>query len=390
MANTNRSGSWALGVLIALISLACAALFLTLLLPIGRTVGAALPAPPPEERVRTALAITPDFDRSVRNLSAAAMEGLLPIPKSYRLAEDLVVAPAPDPAGFGASRDPADSADVLAAAAVLLDGQDTLWRTDMPVMAGTDVRWYLDDTIFAIAWKQGIGSSCYSFSEVKIADASQFRRYLADDSFSSQVQHLPTEMARSVNAVTALSGDFYKFRKNGIVVYRRQLFRTDGKNLDTCFVDGNGDLRFVPRGTLTDEAEMQRYIEENDILFSLAFGPTLIENGVDVCPASYPIGEVNTTYSRTAICQMGPLHYLLVTVNYDDPYVGVATIRGLTDTLLSLGVPNAYTLDGGQTSTLVFNGSTVNHVDYGNERYQSDIVFFATAIPAEERGQDDG
>ena len=206
MANTNRSGSWALGVLIALISLACAALFLTLLLPIGRTVGAALPAPPPEERVRTALAITPDFDRSIRNLSAAAMEGLLPIPKSYRLAEDLVVAPAPDPAGFGASRDPADSADVLAAAAVLLDGQDTLWRTDMPIMAGTDVRWYLDDTIFAIAWKQGIGSSCYSFSEVKIADASQFRRYLADDSFSSQVQHLPTEMARSVNAVTALSG----------------------------------------------------------------------------------------------------------------------------------------------------------------------------------------
>ena len=65
-------------------------------------------------------------------------------------------------------------------------------------------------------------------------------------------------------------------------------------------------------------------------------------------------------------------------------------LSGLTDTLLSLGVPNAYTLDGGQTSTLVFNGSTVNHVDYGNERYQSDIVFFATAIPAEERGQDDG
>jgi hypothetical protein len=47
-------------------------------------------------------------------------------------------------------------------------------------------------------------------------------------------------------------------------------------------------------------------------------------------------------------------------------------------------VKNAYTLDGGQTSTLVFRDEPFNRVDWDFERTMSDIIYFATAVPEEE------
>ena len=49
------------------------------------------------------------------------------------------------------------------------------------------------------------------------------------------------------------------------------------------------------------------------------------------------------------------------------------------------GCQKAYELDGGQTSILIMNGEAINHVDWGNERTMSDIIYFATAIPEDEQ-----
>ena len=48
------------------------------------------------------------------------------------------------------------------------------------------------------------------------------------------------------------------------------------------------------------------------------------------------------------------------------------------------GCQKAYSLDGGQTSVLVFDGEPFNRVDWGNERVFSDIIYFASAIPTQE------
>ena len=57
----------------------------------------------------------------------------------------------------------------------------------------------------------------------------------------------------------------------------------------------------------------------------------------------------------------------------------------MRDWLLSKGVPNAYCLDGGQTSTMITHNEVFNHVDWGTQRAISDIIYFATAIPESER-----
>ena len=47
------------------------------------------------------------------------------------------------------------------------------------------------------------------------------------------------------------------------------------------------------------------------------------------------------------------------------------------------GCLQAYALDGGQTATVVMNNEVRNNVNYGSERPISDIIYFATAMPAE-------
>lgn len=326
-------------------------------------------------------AIMNKFDMYVNNASASALDGIVPIKKVYRLEENLVVAPEPDQSLFGITSDVTELDTVIESASELLDGQDTVFNSDITLRPGSKVRYYLDDTILAITWKEAINGAIYTFSEVKIADPSQFRRYLADNSFGSSVQYMPSDMAKSVNAVVAINGDFYKFRNMGIVVYQRQVYRVEGDKVDTCFIDTNGDLNFVRAGEITDWAAAEAYVAENDILFSLAFGPVLVENGVACQPAAYPIGEINQNYSRSAIAQLGELHYLLVAVSFEDGYINAATITGLAKELESRGVDKAYTLDGGQTATIIMNDEVINNVDFGYQRNISDIVYFATALP---------
>ena len=370
-------------VLAGIFSLAFAALFVYMLPILGTTVGTGAAE---KAGARAEFSYVDAYERQVNNLSATAMEGIIPIPKSYVLPEDTVIAPEPNPDCFGQSADPADTAPILAKAAELLGGQETVWTTETPLRANSVVRWYLDDTIFSITWKQVIQNSVFTFTEVKIAHPSQFRRYLADNTFSAPVQYLPTQMAQTVNAVSAMSADFYKFRKEGIVVYQRQLYRTEGKNLDTCFVDGKGDLNFVHRGTFQDEADIQNYIDEHDILFSMSFGPILIENGENVLPKSYPIGEINDFYARAAIGQLGECHYLLVTVNHEDMYGGLhSKAQKVVDAFMELGVPNAYMLDGGQTASMIVDGELINSVEFGYQRAVSDIIYFATALPEQQK-----
>lgn len=325
------------------------------------------------------------YDMYINNLISGVMDGLIPIKKVYFLDESLVIAPEPNQDRFGESLSAADTQPILDAARELLDGQSTIWTPETPLYDGTPVRWYLDDTILSITWQQALRNTLFTFSEIKIAHPSQFRRYLADDTFSASRQYLPSQMAATVNAVTALSGDFHKFRNMGHIVYRRQLCRCAGKDVDTCMVDSSGDLHFVYRGQLTDEADVQRYIEENDILFSLAFGPVLLDQGERVLPKSYPIGEINDSYARSVLCQLGPLHYLLVTANCTDDLATNHLIKVpmLTDVLEELGVPTAYTLDGGQTAALITHDQLINPVQFGYQRAISDIIYFATAIPSD-------
>lgn len=318
-----------------------------------------------------------------------ARRGLNGLERIYWIDPHALSAPTPNPANYSRIDSPEHLAAVEEAAQSLLDGQTLFFSGDITPLPGTAVRCYLDKTILAITWKQAIDGGVYTFSEIKIAHPSQFRRFLAGGEFGSEKLFVTTEMAQSVNAVVASSGDFYNYRQAGTLVYDGLVRRVNNGLVDTCYVDKNGDLVFSSREDDRSREEFQQFVEEENILFSLAFGPVLIRQGQVVTPERYAVGEIHDHYPRSALCQLGKLHYLLAVVNSEGDYQQTPTLRRFGEVLQDRGVQTAYTLDGGQTAVIAMDGELINAVLFGYQRKISDIIYFATAIPAGQNEETD-
>lgn len=321
------------------------------------------------------------FSRYIANQLSDALVGVKELPKTYTLSDNDITAPKPNPDCFGTTRDPQVVLSEIEAAEGLLDGQELYFSSQTEFLEGRPIRYYRDETILMVTWKQKLDGSMYTFSEVKIADGSQFRRFLADGVYGSSKQYLTTDMANSVNAVVASSGDFYQYRQMGMVVYEGIVRRMNSTLVDTCLIDGNGDMQFIRKGTDLSQEEAQRYVDENGIRFSLSFGPIMVENGEVNIPSWYPLGQISDKYCRAGLCQMGTLHYLLAVASSEDGVYYMPTIPQFAQQLQKTGCDKAYALDGGQTATIAVQGETVNRVAYGSQRLISDIIYFATALP---------
>lgn len=319
------------------------------------------------------------------NAKSDALTGLAYIEKiiSYSIPETDLVAPKPDPKKFGSTTDPTEITKLMNEFE-LSTGTQTAWSEDADFFPGQDFRYYCDDTILVVCWKEIIAKKVCSCAEVYIADGSQLRRKIADDTYGSSVQLYASDMAESVNAVVAINGDFYSFRNLGITVYQRKLYRCNPLHVDTCFFTAGGDMLFSYAGEIKSEEEAQKFIDDNDVVFAVAFGPVLIENGEQRRIDNYAIGEVNGYYSRSCIGMLGEKHYFLMTMNEEGKCTDRCMINELGSNMLNKGCVKAYTLDGGQTSVMIMNGTAFNRVDWGHERTMSDIIYFATAIPSGE------
>ena len=327
------------------------------------------------------VAIMDKYDMYVTNAISDALDGVLSIEKVYWLSDNDMVAPEPNKKGYGTVKTYEDLLPILEEAADLIDGQTLAITPDRPIWKGDKIYYYYDETILVIAWKEIVNDCVYTVAEVKIAHPSQLRRFLAGGEFGSDKQYETTHMAATVNAVLATSGDFYGYRKYGVVVYDGELQRFEGKQVDTCYINEDGDLLFTYRGELKNEKEAKKFIEENNVRFSLAFGPVLVDKGKIKVPKQYSLGEVNGTFSRAALCQWDELHYLVVNTCQEGGYFERHKVKAFAQFIKGLGCKKAYALDGGQTTAIVMNDKLITTPDYGTQRKISDIIYFATALP---------
>ncbi len=324
------------------------------------------------------------YGNAIHNQLADALAGIASVKKTYWIAADAPAAPEPDPQRYGTTDDPQSLGWLLEEAKDVLEGQDTYFSTEVTLLPGSEVHYYLDETILAITWKQVIDELAVTFSEVKIMDPSQFRRYLAGDSFGSGKLMLTTEMSQTVNAVVACSADYYGYRPDGTVVLDGVGLRTSRSLPDQCYIDSEGNLQVTVGESFGDLEELQKYVDENRIRFSLSFGPTLVQDGEVHWRVNYPIGEMDRCYARAGIGQLDKLHYLYLACNRDGEDTSTPDIIRFAKLFASTGCRQAYNLDGGQTATVVMDNEVINQVNYGSQRRISDIIYFATAKPKEE------
>ena len=328
-----------------------------------------------------------DADAAADRLLAALSQELPYIPKHYVLDEGLLAGPAPDPARFGESEDTAELEALLQTeeAQRLIAGRELVWNPEIERFPGSTVHWYLDETILCIVWQEVEAREVGTFSEIIVADGSQLRRRIAGDEPFSFAFETTTDFAHDCNAVLCLGGDFYHHgRACGVVVYQREILRFEPNTCDCCYITPDGDMLFSYRGQFSTQEEAESFIADNDVLWSLGFGPVLIDDGEDVTPTSYAWGEINDNYARSALGLIDPLHYLTMNLNCGRPgtqYYFLATLRQEADAMLARGCVKAYALDGGQTATTVFNGVRINPVQFGWEKPISDVIYFASALP---------
>lgn len=320
-----------------------------------------------------------DFASYLLDIKGASLGDLAYVRKIYTIPEH-DMSPTENQACYGETTNPEDITAVLEMAEELLEGQEVIWDPTVTFAPRSVIKYYYDETLLVICWKEIIEGKCCAMAEIKIADGSQLRRTIAGGEYGSSIQLLPTTMAEQSNAVLALSGDFYAFRPLGITVYDREVHRFAPQSIDTCYFTASGDMMFTYAGTPDTIEEAQAFVDENDITFAVAFGPILVDHGELREIKSYPIGEVNESYSRTTFAQKGNLHYVLMCINYEG-VTRAATIQESARFIYEKGVDMAYALDGGQTSTMIINDTLYNCVDWNAERMMSDIIYFSTALP---------
>lgn len=312
--------------------------------------------------------------------SAAQQTEPVSVAEVKKLKDTDLIAPKPLAEGYGQAETVQEMDWFVEKATPLLQGQQLYFGAERELLEGAPIKYYIDDSIAVVTWKELVGATVLTFAEVKIADGSQLRRFLSDGRFGAETQYKTTEMAKSVNAVLASSGDFYKFHYNGVVVYEGQVRKVYSNRADTCYINDEGDMIFTYQDQKMTQEEAQAFVDENNIRFSLVFGPILVDNGERCEPATYDLGEVNSFSPRAALCQMGQLHYLVVTANPEPEHPGKLDIHQFAQRIVQTGCEKAYTLDGGQTAAIALDGELVNHVLYGQQRPISDIIYFATAV----------
>ena len=209
-----RLGLGTLSLVFAVISLAVLAWSLQNLHPdTGAPVKTNRPAASSSTNLVTRL------DAGLNNARANALSDIAYIPKHYSISEGETVAPRPNEACFG-TVSPSEASKVMdviqqARDSGLLEGQDVIFNPDLNFLThtgtntDTDIHYYCDDTILVITWKELVDGMTLTCCEVKVADASQFRRKFVDDTFGSSNKLFATSIAASVNSVVAMNADFY-------------------------------------------------------------------------------------------------------------------------------------------------------------------------------------
>ncbi len=213
-------------------------------------------------------------------------------------------------------------------------------------------------------------------ADVKIKDATCFRSGLAQGTFGRNVKETTSEMARENDAILAINGDYYGFRDSGYVLRNGELYRDKARD-----EAGSEDLVYEKDGTMKivkEEDVSAQTLAEDGAWQIFSFGPALVSDGEIVVSEQTEVEQAMRSNPRTAIGQMGPKHYLfLVSDGRSEESAGL-TLYELAEVMQELGCELAYNLDGGGSTTMVFNGTVVNQPTDGRstgERGVSDIVY---------------
>ena len=232
---------------------------------------------------------------------------------------------------------------------------------------------YADENLRVVVTEQHTTDATYYVADVWVRNILGYKTAFSGGKYDGGYS-LPSDMASENHAVLALSGDCYKARPEGIVIRNGSLYR-DTVSGDVCILYADGVMESYYESDFDLNAAIARGAYQG-----WSFGPKLIDNGQ--VPAPYNTTDKIIGHNpRAAIGYYEPGHYCLVYVDgrQSDDSAGL-TLNELSQIMIDLGCKDAYNLDGGQSSMMVFQGQVIGS-PYKGGRDISDIIYFGGDDP---------
>ena len=211
-------------------------------------------------------------------------------------------------------------------------------------------------------------------ADVEVTDGTSILSAFANNTYGRNITDTTSDMAEENNAVLAINGDYYGARQSGYVIRNGVVYRNQGSNGEDMVISKDGTLSFISESDTTTDSLIQKQAWQ-----VLSFGPVLVENGEVAVTENDEVGMAMASNPRTAIGTVAKNHYLFVVSDGRTSESAGLSLYELANFMKSLGATNVYNLDGGGSSTMVFQGEVVNNpTTNGNkisERAVSDILY---------------
>ena len=254
------------------------------------------------------------------------------------------------------------------------ENTDTAVETATSIEGGTVIGQYSDSkTSITLKQYREYDSNIY-VADVTVSDASDLKTALANNTYGRNITDTTSDMAANNNAVLAINGDYYGARQSGYVIRNGKLYRDTSGNRDALVIQKNGEFKFVSESETSASELLQ-----DGALQAFSFGPVLLNNGEISVGENDEVGMAMVSNPRTAIGYLGNNHYVFVVSDGRTSESAGLSLYELASFMKELGVKDAYNLDGGGSSTMVFKGEIINNPTTsgrsGEERAVSDIVY---------------
>lgn len=220
--------------------------------------------------------------------------------------------------------------------------------------------------------KKFAGAVCH-VADIYLCDIGNYGTTFAKGKFGKNISESIPAMAERGNAILAVNGDYYGTHSKSYLVRNGMLYYDAKADDDICilYADGRMETYFeneFNKDAVTAQGPWQAW----------GFGPKLMEDGKALFD---PVGDDGFSFNssvkgknpRTAIGYYEPGHYCLVMVDGRSDNSSGLSMNELAEFMESLGCTDAFNLDGGQTSMMIFNGRIIGE-PYRGGRNCSDII----------------
>ena len=233
---------------------------------------------------------------------------------------------------------------------------------------------YSDDNMNVALSTYTTNDTTVYVADVTLSSAQYLKTAFANDTYGKNVTATTSDMASAHDAVLAINGDNYGSREQGYVIRNGIVYRSTADDSDALCIYADGSFEIVDPATVSAEQ-----LVEQGVWQAFSFGPALIEDGVVSVSQNDEVGRAKASNPRTAIGIIDKNHYVFVVSDGRTDESEGLSLYQLAQFMQQLGVTYAYNLDGGGSSTMVFQGAVVNNPTSGGnrikERSVNDIVY---------------